>query len=206
MRRPDILLGGTTWPWWAQGLRGIVLVIAGILAMTSPGAALVGLALAIGLGLLIGGILAGISGLTLRRTTAPWGVMLATGIFEIIVGILVLSRPLLSAAAIPLVTALWAMIAGIGLFVSGLAHDRIPVFNGGLAMATGAILVLLGWLILANPPLGAMTIITLMGAALIVSGLMALAGASAMYRRRRRPMPQQERVAVGREEPPRRAA
>jgi uncharacterized membrane protein HdeD (DUF308 family) len=204
MLRPDIL-GGNTWPWWALGLRGVVLVIAGIMALSNPGAALVGLALAIGLGLLFGGVLSCVTAVTLHRTAAPWGVMLAAGIFEVIVGIMVLNRPLLSAEAIPLVTALWAMVAGISLFVSGMATNRVAVYNGGVGMATGAVLVLLGWLILANPPLGALTIITLMGAALMISGLASLAGAYAMYRLRRRPLPMQQREETP-SEPPRKAA
>lgn len=205
MLRRDIL-GRNTWPWWAQALRGVVLVIAGFMAIASPGAAMVGLAMAIGFGLLLAGILSCVTAIQIRRTTAPWGVMLAAGVFECIVGILVLSRPLLSAAAIPLVTALWSMVAGIGLFVGGMALNRVPLFSGGVAMATGATLVLLGWLILANPPLGALTIITLMGAALVVSGFASFAGAYAMYQHRQRPMPQAEREEERREEPPRRAA
>jgi uncharacterized membrane protein HdeD (DUF308 family) len=205
MLRSD-LLGGNTWPWWAQALRGVILVLAGIAALFQPGAALIGLATAIGLGLLFAGVMACVTAVTLRRTAAPWGVMLVAGIFEAVIGVMVLSRPILSAEAIPLVTALWAMVAGISLFVGGMATNRIPLMNGTVAMAGGAVLVLLGWLILANPPLGAMTIITLIGAALIASGAASLAGAYAMYRLRNRAMPVVASERVEEHEPPRKAA
>jgi uncharacterized membrane protein HdeD (DUF308 family) len=200
-------LFGTSWPWWAQALRGVVLVIAGVLALMAPGSALVALAVAIGVGLLLAGILGCISALRMTRTAAPWGVMLAASIFEIVVGALILYRPLLSGAAIPLVVALWAMVAGISAFVGGMARNRVPLLNGTTAMATGAVLVLLGWLILANPAVGALTVVTLIGAALTVSGVASLAGAYAMYQRRNRPMPEQAQATVEEgAEPPRKAA
>jgi uncharacterized membrane protein HdeD (DUF308 family) len=78
--------------------------------------------------------------------------------------------------------------------------------SGTVAMVIGAGLVLLGWLILANPFVGAMTVVTLIGVALMVSGVGSLAGAYAMYQRRHHPMPVQQREREEDREPPRRVA
>jgi uncharacterized membrane protein HdeD (DUF308 family) len=78
--------------WWLILLRGIILIALAWYVFVNPVGALVGLALYIGIGLLITGIFEISTALSLRKVNDNWGWNLAGGIIDGLFGLVLLSN------------------------------------------------------------------------------------------------------------------
>lgn len=160
--------------WWVPGVRGLILVAAGVLALFYPTAALLGLAVYLGVALTVAGVLLLVQSIQQRPPMANWGLWLFAGLIEAVLGIILLANPLATAAAIPFTVGIWAIAAGIFYFAASFGLKSRNVASWWITMLGGVVGALAGWLVLANPFRGTLAISTLIGAALILTGVVSM--------------------------------
>ena len=157
---------------------GIAMIVAGVLALLSPLAAGLSIALLVGVMLLIGGIAYLV--LVFRSGSLARGAMAAiVGTLSLIVGGYCIAQPVAALAALTVVLAIYFVATGL-LEVFAAIGAR-PDDGWVLLLVSGVISLLLGLLIWAQFPLsGAWAVGILVGARLVVTGwtMTSIAGAA----------------------------
>ena len=108
---------------WFVGVLGALVLVAGIVAIASPGAGLVLLATVVGIGWIVDGI-AGLFGGMPDAAIAPRGLLIATCVLSIVAGILVLALPGAAIAVVLAVGAAFLIAAGLMLLLVGVLAGR----------------------------------------------------------------------------------
>jgi uncharacterized membrane protein HdeD (DUF308 family) len=154
-------------------VRGIAAVLFGIIALVWPKITLSALVLVFGVFAVISGITA--IAAALRNTEFPgWGWLLAEGILGVLVGVVALVWPGITALAFLYLLAAWAILTGIFELVAPLAFPM----SGGRAVLTalaGVISIIFGILIAAQPSSGLLAVVWLIGVYAILFGIMYIA-------------------------------
>src|SRR5882762_791090 len=100
--------------WWAFVLRGIFAILFGLICFILPGMALLSLIFLFGFYALADGILNIVA--AFRRTGAeqvPWWALLIAGVISIAAGVLAFAIPGITAVALLILIAAWAVATGI---------------------------------------------------------------------------------------------
>lgn len=163
-------------------LKGIFLLVTGLVLLIFPEATLATLIFVMGIYWLIDGVSTIVNSIKRRNTHSAWGWGIFTGVLGTIVGFVVLSRPMLSAV---LTTSflMWflgvsAMIYGFSSLITGF---RLPKSTGKTSMIWGGIFsVLFGIIIISSPYMSAITLVYAVGIIAIIGGISILIVASKM--------------------------
>ena len=159
--------------WWVPVIRGISGIVFGIIAFAYPGIALATLVLLFGAWVLIDGVFR-IVGATAGRASDPdWGFHLIIGILGIAVGILTFRAPRITALALIIYVAAWALMIGaaeIALAVKLRREIKGEWFLILMGLASIVFAVLLLW----NPGPGALALLWLIASYAIVFGVLAI--------------------------------
>ena len=105
---------------------GAVEVFIGIGVFAWPGPALLVVALSIGWLLIFRGVMAVIGSITARTLVPYWGLILATGILELVVGFYLLGRPGLTLVATVLAIGFASMLYGVLEIIAALEVRSLP--------------------------------------------------------------------------------
>lgn len=156
--------------WPALAARGAVAILFGILAIIWPGSTLLTLVLLFGIFALADGIVSGVLALGRQPTQPRWllGIEAALGI---ILGLTALARPGLTLAAAMTVVGIWALVVG-ALRIGQAVALRKQISNEWLLAASGALTIVLGVLVLAQPAAAALAVAWLIGILAIAFGAM----------------------------------
>ena len=157
--------------WWFTLLRGIILLILAFFVFRHPVNALMGVAIYIGISLLITGILQTGASIGFRDSFPNWGWILAGGLLDIVFGFVLLSSPALTAASLPFVVGFWIIVSGIMSFADSFQSKKEGNSLWGLSMLGGVLSVIVGYFIMSNIIIGALTITTWMGIGFLIIGI-----------------------------------
>jgi uncharacterized membrane protein HdeD (DUF308 family) len=160
---------------WRIGF-GLVTVVAGVLILAWPGAAVLTVAVILGIHLIVAGIYRAVTALTRDIDGTLRALYLLLGLLLIVVGILCLRSPFRA-------TAVLVLLFGL----SWIANGVIELFHGvngggGWTIASGVVSLLAGVVVLVYPAPSVLAMVWLFGIALIVIG--ATATVEAMISRR----------------------
>jgi uncharacterized membrane protein HdeD (DUF308 family) len=154
--------------WWVFLVGGIASVIFGVLAFINPGIALLVLATFFAAAVLVDGAF-NIAGSLQNRDKDGWWVMLLLGIFELVVGAYALSNPPVKMMAFILLVAFEAVVLGVFMVMLGY-KVRQATSREWILYVMGALSILFGLLVIANPAVGGLSIIFVIAAWAIVVG------------------------------------
>lgn len=158
--------------WWLALLRGIALLVIGVLLLTATGITLFMLVVFLGVYWLIGGIF-DLVGIFLDRT--QWGWKLFTGIIGVLAGLMVVRHPLWATILVP--TTLAVVLATIGLAIGVVSLFRAITGAGWGTAIVGVISLLLGVILLLHPYFSALVIVYAAAVWAIVGGVATIAWA-----------------------------
>jgi uncharacterized membrane protein HdeD (DUF308 family) len=166
--------------WWVLALRGAFAILFGIAAWVWPGITVWALVVLFGAYALVDGVFA--LAAAFRGTTGgPRGMLLLSGLAGVGLGIAALVWPGITAFALLMLIAAWAVATGVLEIVAAVALRR--ELRGEWAyVLTGAVSVIFGILLFAWPVSGAVAIVWLIGLFAILFGA-ALVGAAFRLRR-----------------------
>lgn len=157
--------------WWIALVKGIILIILAILVFRHPADALVGVAIFIGISLLLTGIIQTIVSVSSKELVEGWGWGLAGGLFDIFFAIIFLSNPVLTAAAIPFVVGFWMIFYGVMIFANSFQAKKEGNSNWGLELVGGLLSVFVGFIISGNLLAGTLAITVWMGIGFLLAGI-----------------------------------
>jgi uncharacterized membrane protein HdeD (DUF308 family) len=156
--------------WIFAIIRGVLGIIFGLIALLSPIATALALAIVIGAYAIVNGVFDIIEAIR-HRGSSSMVLRIVLGVVSILFGILVLVWPGISLAILVIMVGIWAIIIGILQIVSSVGHRAVP--NSGWVWGTigGALSILFGVLVLIWPGTGVVSIIWIIGIWAIVWGI-----------------------------------
>jgi uncharacterized membrane protein HdeD (DUF308 family) len=156
--------------WWLVLLRGIFMGIFGIIALVSPGIALLALVWIFGCYAILDGIAAIVIGIR-TRGEPHWVWTIVQGVVSVLAGVIALIWPGVTALALLFVVAFWAIMLGIGEIAGAFASRRSGSNAWGWTLAAGILNVVFGILLLIWPASGILTLVWLVGIFTLVGGV-----------------------------------
>ncbi len=156
--------------WWVFLIGGIASVIFGVLALANPGIALLLLATFFAASLLVDGGVNVYGGIT-HRDKDGWWVLVLIGVLGVAVGGYLLMNPQLSMIAFVYVVAFTAVFLGALCIALGF-KVRKQTEREWVLYLTGAVSVLFGVLIYAQPLTGALSVVYMIAAWAIIIGVL----------------------------------
>jgi uncharacterized membrane protein HdeD (DUF308 family) len=161
-------------------LNGLLAVLFGLVALLFPGIAIVALAIYFAITILIGGIVLTFNSASQRNKNPAWTLLLFEGIVGILIGIIILSRPELSAAVFVTIIGLWAIFIGL-IFLMSYFRSRKYAHSNYFALVIGALSFIIGLLIAVDPFKSSRAIVVLIGIYAIFYGLFSFFNTSRLY-------------------------
>ena len=158
--------------WWLLLLLGIAVFITGIFIFTYPGASYVALALTFAVLILVAGVVNIALAATNSNAAVGRGWLLAGGIMELLIGLMLMIYPSISAATLPFFLAFWLMFRSLGLIGTGSDLMSLKVPGGLWTIIVGSLLLLCSVLILVHPVLfGVEAVVIWVGISFLMAGI-----------------------------------
>jgi uncharacterized membrane protein HdeD (DUF308 family) len=155
--------------WWALAIRGIAAVVFGLLALFWPPTAFVALVLVFGAYAIVDGIFNLVAAVRAPHTGRRWGPLVFEGIVSLIVGVITLLWPGISAFALVMFIAAWSIVTGIAEVIAAI-RLRKQIRGEWLLALSGILSLVLGVLLFLAPAAGALVLTIWIGAYAVVFG------------------------------------
>ncbi len=157
---------------WGVVLGGIAAIVFGLLILVWPSITVRALIWVFGIFAVAAGIFAIVAGLRTEETRAKW-LHLGEGVVAILAGIVALAWPAITAKALLYLIAAWAIVTGI-IELAGAIRTRLATMQEWVLVASGAISIIFGILLLVWPRLGVLALVWLIGIYAILYGIIRL--------------------------------
>ena len=158
------------WRWWSIALRGVAALALGIISLFWPGLTVLSLVFVFAAYAIVDGVLALM--LASKYLVQPRGWIIVRGVVSIAAGLIAFLVPGITAFALLMVIAAWAIVAGVSEIVMAvklrkmIKYEWLLGLEGGLSIAFGVMLLL-------SPLAGAIVIGLWIGAyALMLGGML----------------------------------
>lgn len=143
---------GTVGRDWGLFFWGVLLLLCGIVVMLWPGLSLVSIAIVAGAMLLVSGIFDVVAYFRLRKTGLETGWALVNAICSIILGIMFLVHPIVTASVIPFMAGIFVLVYGIMAIAAGVGLRSYGTGAGwGWMIANGIISILCALMFMFMP-------------------------------------------------------
>lgn len=160
--------------WWLLLLAGIALFVVGMLIFVFPARSYVGMSMLFGWVILLTGILEVLLSTANRHFITGRGWMLAGGIIEIVLGVILILNVGLSAATLPLFLGFWLMMRGFSTIGLGGDMRALGITGAGWTILTGILLVICSLGVLLQPTaVGTTAVVVWVGITLLFAGVAA---------------------------------
>ncbi len=150
-------------------LAGVLMLILGIYVFFHPVVTMVALALYLGIIFIVIG-----AGYFMTSFTFDSGWYMLVGLIDIFVGVIFISNLGITAESMPVIFALWCLAVGVIQLVEAFRF-RQAGYPWGWTLGAGLVGIIFAFLILAYPVLGSVTITALMGAYIVLYGIIEIA-------------------------------
>ena len=155
--------------WWAIGIRGVLGILFGLIALFLPGATMLSLVLVFAAYAFVDGVLAIVSAVRAAREGERWGYLILEGLVGIAAAAVAVLWPAITVVVFVFVVAFWAIFTGI---LELAAAFRLEFIDGrGWLIFGGIVSVLYGGLLIVAPMVGAVVLTWWLGAYALVFGV-----------------------------------
>src|SRR6184192_3903576 len=159
--------------WWIPVIRGIAAIVFGIIASVYPGLTIATLVLFFGAWVLIDGIFRIVGAIGHRASDSDWGWQLVIGLLGIVVGFLTFHAPQITALALVIYIAAWALMIGASEIAAAVKLRR-EIKGEWFLILMGLASIVFAVLLLWNPVAGAAAVIWLIAWYAVVLGVLAI--------------------------------
>jgi uncharacterized membrane protein HdeD (DUF308 family) len=163
--------------WWVYGLRGVVAISLGVLALMWPGITQMGLVGLFALYALVTGLVSVAGSIKQRPTSTEWCPVLLTGCVGIGAAVLVIDHPSVTMLALVLLVGLNAIAMGL-LDIAYARELRWATKGEWLIVLSGLVSIAFGMLIILSPSAGALAMVWLIAGYAILTGMFFLSFAA----------------------------
>jgi len=158
--------------WWVPVIRGIAAIVFGVIAFVYPGLTIAVLVLLFGAWVLVDGVFRIVGAIGHRASDSDWGFNLIIGILGIIIGFLTFHAPGITALALVIYIAAWALMIGATEIAVAIKLRR-EIKGEWFLILMGLASIVFAILLLWNPVLGAATLIWIMAWYAVIFGVLA---------------------------------
>ncbi len=160
--------------WWIPVLLGALLVVSSFYIAAQPVEAFIGLTLLFGWLIIFNGISNIVFALRNRNFFEGWQWNLMFGIFETVLGIILIFQPHLSAESLMLFTGFWLMFSAISRISFSWVLKKMSVQDWWLSLISGIIMLIFSVLIIINPVFAVISIVYLISIPIAILGFLAI--------------------------------
>lgn len=160
--------------WWAFLLLGALVVAGGFWLMTMPVIGYAIIALVFGYALLFGGVIQIMVSTNVRKEISGWGWWLAGGIFDILIGLLLVTNLTLTEASLPYFFAFIFLFRGINSTIASFSMSSQYKY-WWVYLINGLLMIAISWLFFVNPFASAFTIVFLATVMMVYWGIALIA-------------------------------
>lgn len=157
--------------WWTLLIRGGAAVLFGVLTFVAPGISLYSLVILWGAYAIVDGAFNLMSAYRGARAGRRWGWLTFEGIVSIAAGVLAFAWPGITALALLVVIAGWAVLTGIAQIATAV-RLRKQIHGEWLLALSGLLSIGFGVVLLMFPRTGALAVLWTIGAYAIVTGVL----------------------------------
>lgn len=158
--------------WWIILLKGILLILFGILAFSSPGVTISVLVTWFSFFLIADGVISVAGVLMNWKTEEDKWLLLAEGLISIFLGFLVFRSPDSFATFVGFLIAFWAVFIGVARIAMAI-QLRKEMKGEGWLILSGVLAILFGFLVFAQPGIGLTTVLWMIAIfSLLIGGLL----------------------------------
>jgi uncharacterized membrane protein HdeD (DUF308 family) len=157
--------------WWITGIRGLLAVLFGVVALVWPFSTALVLVIFFGAYALVNGVMAVIVSFQVRSVFSWWWVVLIEGVVGIIAGVLAFLSPLIAALVLLYVIAAWAIVTGV-FEIAAAFSGWLPVVHEWTLALAGLFSVLLGVFLIVRPGAGILSLVWLIGIYALAHGVL----------------------------------
>jgi uncharacterized membrane protein HdeD (DUF308 family) len=157
--------------WYLFLIVGILLIGTGIWTITSPVESYMALSTIFSLTFLISGIIEIVFAFLNKERIDNWGWTLVFGFLNALIGIMLLTNPLISATTLPIYVGFLIMFRSFGAIGTALDLKNYGNLEWGSLMLIGVISLFFSFFLIWNPLFTGISIIIWTGLALISSGI-----------------------------------
>lgn len=163
--------------WWLLLLVGVLLLAVGVAIFFYPQQSYLGLAVLFGWLIFFSGVFETALAATSRHFITGRGWMLAGGVIEIILGLILISNVAISEVALPIVLGFWLLMRSFSMIGLGGDMTTLGIHGAGWTIFTGILLLLCSlWILLQPLVFGSTAVLVWVGVSLLFAG----AGACSM--------------------------
>jgi uncharacterized membrane protein HdeD (DUF308 family) len=157
--------------WWQIAVRGFLALIFGILVLAWPGVSLLIFAIIFGAYVFVDGIFTLVAAVNYKAGAGRRTWLFIRGIAGIIVGLITFFWPAITALALVILIAAWALVTGVMELVFAFRANQDSAIRWMFAIS-GILSLILGILIVARPIAGMLVIIWIIGAYAVLAGIL----------------------------------
>ena len=163
--------------WWLLLLVGVLLLAVGVAIFFYPQQSYLGLAVLFGWLIFFSGVFETALAATSRHFITGRGWMLAGGVIEIILGLILISNVAISEVALPIILGFWLLMRSFSTIGLGGDMKTLGIHGAGWTIFTGILLLLCSlWILLQPLVFGSTAVLVWVGVSLLFAG----AGACSM--------------------------
>ncbi|MEF9986873.1 MAG: DUF308 domain-containing protein [Bacteroidales bacterium] len=156
--------------WWMLLVLGIITLILGIFIFMFPGISYITMSLLFGVVILFSGIIYII--MSTSKTIRGKGWLLASGIIEVIIGIMLTMWPVIAAASLPYFLGFWLLFKGFTMIGIGSDLSDIKGAGWGWTIVSAILLIICAFIIFIQPVVfGVEAVIIWIGISLLIGGI-----------------------------------
>lgn len=157
--------------WWLIALIGLAVLVVGFLTLIYPAASFIGMSVLFGWIILFSGIAQIVIYGTSKHVITGRGWVLAGGIIETILGLVLIFSIELSAVSLPIFLGFWLLFRGFSMVGLGGDMKSMGIDGGGWTIFTAILLIILALIILMQPFIfGVQMVVAWVGISFIFAG------------------------------------
>jgi uncharacterized membrane protein HdeD (DUF308 family) len=157
--------------WWALLIGGLASVLFGVLAFLWPGLTLFILAVFFAATVFVDGVVTMASAIKNRATASHWWLWLLLGLLGVVAGAIGLLSPATAAGALLLLISAYAIVTGVLMIWAGFKL-RTEIEREWLLWLLGAVSVLFGLLLIAQPAAGLLGFVWVIATWAVAEGIL----------------------------------
>jgi len=145
--------------WWTYLILGILFILLGFWIISNPKQSYVALAMFFAFIMLVAGVLHTIFSLANRHELAGWGVHLAMGLIDLVLGLLLLAHPQFMLRLLSLFMGLWLLFRSVNLIGAAFELRALGDLNWGWRFSFGVLALIFSGLIIIHPVIAGLTVV-----------------------------------------------
>ncbi len=157
--------------WWISLLIGILYIIAGVWVFQTPLASYVSLSIVFSVFIFVSGIFQIVFAISSKQDIEGWGWYLAGGILDLLIGLLLITHPLMTMAILPFYIGFWLLFQGFMAIGLSFQFKSADLPNWGWLLFLGILTLLFSFLLLANPIFAGLSIVYMTALAFVCAGI-----------------------------------